>query len=198
MCLPHFKAFLSCSWAPLPGREELRWEVHEVSGMALMCASGVSASPSCLGHLPRLGLSSPHLPLPAGEAWHGLGCLTGSWTSFQCCPRLPRVPRVLAALQPPLPPPVSQLRQWGCAEGLLLKHVAKKKKNQFSITTAVQFPGQSGYSVFSPKPSLVLTDPAGAHPCSHRSPTRATGTAGEHHPVPTQQQPMPHLSTLPQ
>lgn len=35
---------------------------------ALMCASGVPASPGCLGRFPRLGLSSPYLPLPAGKS----------------------------------------------------------------------------------------------------------------------------------
>lgn len=141
--------------------------------MALMCASGVAASPGCLGRFPRLGLSSPYLPLAAGLAW-----LTGSWTPFQgwllyplCCTRTPKVPRVLAALQPALPPPVSQPRQGDCAQGMPPRAVVKAhvKKYQFSITVAVQLPGESGHSPCpAPNPSLVLTHLAGSHFCSHR------------------------------
>lgn len=116
-----------------------------------------------------------------GKAWDGLAWLAGSWTPCQgwllyplCCSRVPKVPRVLAALQPALPPPSHSpgtgtvLR--GCPQGLPLRHIVKK--NKFSTTMAVQFPGESGNSLCpAPNPSLVLTHPSGAHFCSHRSST---------------------------
>lgn len=145
--------------------------------MALMRASGVSTSHGCLGCFPRLGLSPPYHPPAAGKSLGLSGLADGvrlrssaGCCTPPCCKRLPKVPRVLAALQPPLPPPISQPRQCNCATGIPPRHMAKKY--QFSINMAGQFPGETGNSLCpAPNPSLVLTHPAGAHLCSHRSPT---------------------------
>lgn len=91
--------------------------------MALMCASGVSTSPGCLGRFPRLGLNSPYLPLPAGKSLGWSSLADGVMDSIPVLPvvptvlhQVPEVPGVLAALQPVLPPSISQPRQWDCAQ----------------------------------------------------------------------------------
>lgn len=70
MCLTHFKAFLSCSWLPLPGREELRWEVQDVSG------NGTDACVRCV-YVTRLPWPLPkagaELSLPSTSCWEKPG-----------------------------------------------------------------------------------------------------------------------------
>lgn len=105
--------------------------------MALMCASGVSASPGCLGHFPRLGLSSPYLPLPAGKSLGQSSLADGVMDSI---PVLAVVPTVLhqaaqGAGSPPASSATSHLTalQWDCAHGMHPRAAIKARGKKIPI-----------------------------------------------------------------
>lgn len=68
MCPMCSEAFLSCPWLHLPGREELRREVQDASCNGTDVCVRCACVTRLLGRFPRLGLSSPSLPLATGKS----------------------------------------------------------------------------------------------------------------------------------
>lgn len=168
----HFEAFLSCPWLPLPGREELRWEVQDASFNGTDVCVRCACVTGSLGRFPRLGLSSPSLPLPAGKSLGRGGLPHRTHTVLEPASKKPAG----AGSPPALSRVTAQAAGLGdpCAKGVPSSLEPPNKKNtDFLQPWLFGSPRRCVTPVCSPKPRSGAPAPSWVHHA-------ATGTYRRH------------------